>query len=185
MTKERTIVQGDRSQEAIADLIITGNPEPTREQIKPAASQPANVKILPLLIGTIALMAIVTADASAEVRRRRFGGRQNRVRVVRAQTSYRPVAYRPPAVSYNQTRGNNGTLTEDNIYQFRQQFADGQSRQAMRSALGEPAETRMWGSEEIYKIQRIGIDGKPTGKYGEFRVKYGGDGRAFAPIASW
>lgn len=90
---------------------------------------------------------------------------------------------------YAATRTNSGVLTEQNVYNFRQQFADGQSRKAMRSALGEPAETTP--DKDVWKIQRIGLDGKPSGEMGTFEARYewgngGWDGSTVSPpTANW
>ncbi len=83
------------------------------------------------------------------------------------------IATRPtaaPSDPYAQTRGRNGRLTEDNIHAFRSQFDGRQSRQAMRAALGEPAEHTLTGDR--WRISQTDIYGKPA-EDGWFEADYG------------
>lgn len=95
-----------------------------------------------------------------------------RSRVAQQSQQQPPIA---AATNYATTRTNSGVLSEQNVYNFRRQFADGQSRKAMRSALGEPAE-HTW-NKDVWKIERIGLDGKKSGEFGTFEATYDwGDG---------
>lgn len=161
-----------------------------------------------LLTGLFTAAATVAiADPAHARRRRRSMFRQRRSR------GYQPTSYtansvdppvertfsrrrearveRPvsPQSVYSETRSQDGTLTEKQVYKFREMYADGQSRQAMRSALGDPAE-QYW-DRDVWKIQRLGIDGKPSGEFGRFEAKYdwgngGWDGATTKPPrAEW
>lgn len=132
---------------------------------------------------------------------------RRRVRRIRRAYRYRPVSYstnssnpisqqsrrrvEQPSIEtdYSDTRSADGTLTEEQVYRFREKYADGQSRQAMRSALGEPS-AQYW-DRDVWRIKRNGLDGKPSGEFGTFEASYewgkgGWDGPTKTPPkANW
>lgn len=83
--------------------------------------------------------------------------------------------YRTPEL-YSRTRGHHGTLSESNVHAFREEFVNGQSAKGLYSALGYPNQSR--GNQDIWMIQRTGIDGRPSGQYGRFIAEYRSDGRS-------
>lgn len=169
--------------------------------------------LLLFLAAGVVLSGIIATQEGAETRRfwrdrtpsdrlvGEYWPRYRRAMLSRSRQSYyRPTSTRiqrsrlatqasRSQVNYATTRTNTGVLSEQNVYNFRRQFADGQSRQAMRSALGEPAE-HTW-NKDIWKIQRIGLDGKPSGEFGTFEASYdwgngGWDGSTTnPPKANW
>lgn len=122
-----------------------------------------------LLIPIAIIATMETADARI---RRRLRVRSARPRVEQRIT-YRPVSYRPANTRslYADTRTETGTLSENNVYAFRKQFTDGQSRRAMWSALGQPKEQYL--DRDVWYVQKTGLDGKPTQEYGRFVARYG------------
>ncbi len=83
---------------------------------------------------------------------------------------------------YSQTRGIHGTLSEASVHTFRREFADGQSVTGLYSALGRPNQSQR--NRDVWMIQRVGIDGRPDGRYGRFIAEYRSDGRSITH-AEW
>lgn len=122
--------------------------------------------------------------------------------VMRAARRDRPVYYQPTSTpqtyqsgasiqfqpNHRATRSNNGRLTERQVYTFRETYDQRQSRQAMRSALGEPAESTL--TKDRWRIAQTDIYGKPA-EDGWFEADYGMTGINWdsqtvrPPTASW
>lgn len=101
----------------------------------------------------------------------------SRYRRSRAEQYSRVMSRGNPMRSvYSATRGHHGTLSESNVHSFRREFASGQSMTALYSALGQPNNSRR--DRDEWMIQRIGIDGRPTGQYGRFVAEYRDDGKS-------
>ena len=119
----------------------------------------------------------ISRRRSAEPRMERVSYTQPAQKPVRrdfAQYKERPA----PPDPYAATRSVNGRLTEDQVHTFRRKYDQQQSRQAMRSALGDPAE-HTWGKDR-WRIQRTDIYGKPA-EDGWFEADYG----LQAPLQGW
>lgn len=88
-----------------------------------------------------------------------------------------------PGLTHDLTRSVDGALTERQVMRFRRLYADGQSRQALRSALGTPAQSEH--GHDVWLIKRIEIDGKDHGRTGRFVAEYNSDGTAKPVRAEW
>lgn len=75
---------------------------------------------------------------------------------------------------YQRTRGHHGTLSEDNVRTFQQEFRGGQSVRGLYSALGYPNESRS--NRDVWLIQKKDFYGRPTGRYGRMIAEYREDG---------
>jgi hypothetical protein len=73
-------------------------------------------------------------------------------------------------------------LREEQVYSFRREYAYGQSSRAMYSRLGYPS--RSEGNRDEWEVERLGLDGAPTGQRGKFIAEYNGD-RAVSWRAEW
>lgn len=109
-----------------------------------------------------------SANSVRGVGQSRAVGKVTAARLQQAQPRSTAVA----GVNYSSTRGSGGVLTEKNVYAFRQEFSQSQSRQAMRAALGEPDHHYL--NKDVWKIKRVGLDGKPSSEYSTLTATYDG-----------
>lgn len=126
---------------------------------------------------TLTLAIAGTAEAYSRYNRYRSYRSQPRQSYVQPQRSYYD-----PRQDYAYTRGHNGTLTERNIYEYRQRFDYRQGRAAMDSALGLPAE---WTDTSAkWRVQRTDERGQFAG-YGYLHAEYDRNGNHQRSYVAW